>query len=204
MNDTACPWCGRIGRPWAIARHAQACVTTVERLIVVLKLYEYTNVGDPDQCWLPPDEIWRGKVSGRRAHQTAFIVAYGPVPPGKEVCHTCDVSGCANPAHLWAGTHRENMDDMVAKDRPRGRPGTLIYRDVACPTCGKVTSRHDKQQDWCSRQCYLASLKGKPQGLRVRVYRDAVCPTCGVTSRRNDRQKDYCSRTCYMNRRDKR
>jgi hypothetical protein len=77
-------------------------------------------------------------------HRLVYRALVGPIPPGKEIDHQChnadpscpsDVSclhrRCANPGHLAAVTHRENMDrspnHLATKNRlkthcPHGHP----------------------------------------------------------------------------------
>jgi hypothetical protein len=49
------------------------------------------------------------------AHRVSFILHQGPIPDGSIIVHSCADRTCVNPAHLQAGTHRQNMQDMVLK-----------------------------------------------------------------------------------------
>lgn len=53
-----------------------------------------------------------------RAHRVSFEWAFGPIhDPHAYVLHHCDNRACVRPSHLFLGTQRDNMRDMVRKGR---------------------------------------------------------------------------------------
>lgn len=86
--------------------------------------------GPRGECWLwtgavLPDGYGHFKDEGtaRPAHVVSYEIENGHLPEGMNGLHECDFRACVNPAHIFAGTHQDNMDDMVAKgrsDAPKG------------------------------------------------------------------------------------
>lgn len=84
-----------------------------------------------DDCWL-----WTAAKNnsgyGMIRHGTKMITAHrasyesfvGPIPEGKNVCHTCDNISCINPNHLLPLTHQENYTRRLAERRKFGRINT--------------------------------------------------------------------------------
>ena len=86
-------------------------------------------------CWL-----WMGHTNPsnygnmwfngttEKAHRVSWILHNGPIPRGLSVLHRCDMPCCVNPSHLFLGTHKDNMQDMVGKGRHHSQiPGS--HRD---------------------------------------------------------------------------
>jgi hypothetical protein len=84
-------------------------------------------------CWL-----WTGYLNAdgyglfyfgsqqMKAPRAAWLLFRGEIPDGLSVLHHCDTPACVNPAHLFVGTHQDNMTD-------RGRKGRAACGDRSGP-----------------------------------------------------------------------
>lgn len=85
----------------------------------------------PEACW-----SWLGRhlkagygrlvLLGKHegAHRIAYSLIHGPIQDELFICHRCDNPPCCNPAHLFEGTHADNMADR----RQKGRYGRAALR----------------------------------------------------------------------------
>jgi hypothetical protein len=97
------------------------------------RFWKYVQRGEPDDCWIwtaSTDRYGYGqfKMDGKmvKAHRFSYTLAHGPIPDGLHVLHHCDNPPCVNPAHLFPGSHIDNMRDREAKGR--GTRGTANGR----------------------------------------------------------------------------
>ncbi len=82
-----------------------------------------------DDCWLwkgPVNRGGYGKLSFRKkktvtAHRVSYLLFKGEIEDDLLVCHSCDIRPCVKPAHLWTGSHMENMIDMLDSGNQRSK-----------------------------------------------------------------------------------
>ena len=105
----------------------------LKRAIVCFRFLKHVTIGRVNACW-----EWQGKCDRygiftwedehiHLAHIAAYRLFIGHIPKkhGRRlyVCHSCDNPVCVNPNHLWLGTQKDNVHDMMNKGRKASLQG---------------------------------------------------------------------------------
>lgn len=72
-------------------------------------------------------DLWGGKsknypiikIKGKLylMHRLMWTLKKGPIRKNLFICHKCDNPKCININHLWIGSQKDNMRDMIKKNR---------------------------------------------------------------------------------------
>lgn len=124
----------------------------------------------PDGCWLWTGYTERGGYgritdywTKHLTHRYSYELAHGTIPEGMQVCHTCDVRNCVNPAHLWLGTLKDNMLDASTKGRMTGnRSNNRLFGETSKQA--KLTEAQVRE----IRERYEPQRRGRPLADEVR------------------------------------
>ena len=93
-----------------------------------------------------PRTKWRGKSTP--VARVVMILLFGEeTVQGKLVLHHCDNTGCVNPAHLYLGDFKQNMQDKVDRRRVAGdnHPGKKLT-DEQCEKVRQLYATGDYYQ----------------------------------------------------------
>jgi hypothetical protein len=89
-----------------------------------IESFEDNVIRHVNGCW-----NWKGVISRHgyamiyangktiRAHRFSYSYFSMPIKDGLIICHTCDNTLCTNPKHLFQGTHKDNTQDCISKNR---------------------------------------------------------------------------------------
>jgi len=144
--------------------------------------------GGPDACWPWTGSRKRYGVLARptpyglkhaQAHRVAWELTNGPIPDGLYALHHCDNPPCCNPAHLFLGTQKDNMQDCKAK----GRTG---------PRCGITSEKAAKGERNAGAKLTEAQVveirKMLASGLTARMIADRIPATVAMIWRISSRK----------------
>ena len=139
--ERSCAYCGAsfVIHPSDAARRVYcslACKHLGRRQQTIARFW--ANVDQSSECWewkaaRDPYGYGAARYEAKKihSHRLAYILTYGPIPKGMQICHRCDNPPCCRPDHLFLGTAADNAADREQKGR--GRHGRKRLNQNAPP-----------------------------------------------------------------------
>lgn len=180
---------------------------------------------NPDRCWewqggRFPEGYGISKSEAKQfklAHHVSWYLTFGEYPQkGVSIMHLCDNPPCVNPKHLQAGTHQDNMTDMVSKKRNAfgERSGMAKLQNADIPNIielvksglsqREVARRFDVSHTVVNGICLGKLWKHflpeyLPESAKPQYWK---CQNCEKVFRRGTQDgepRKFCSRDCRWN-----
>ena len=139
-----------------------------KRVSLLQRLRKFVVVAEESQCW-----VWTGareekgygktKIAGKQVavHRAVYELLVAPIPTGMSCCHRCDNPSCCNPDHLFLGTQRDNINDMLAKNRQSSKLNPEQVREIRkIYKHGGITQKQIAEQYGVSRHTITDLLDG--------------------------------------------
>lgn len=138
----------------------------------------WEKVDKSGECWLWMSCTRNGygaigiNYKTHYAHRVVYREMFGDIPEGMDICHKCDVRSCVNPAHLFAGTRKDNMMDASEKGRLGGLRANFGGKKKIYTHCRNGHEFSKENRYWygstssckvCSNLRYLKSKRDKKE-----------------------------------------
>ena len=113
----------------------------------------WRDVDKSGDCWLwlgTRDKDGYGKLQFKGVKYLATRLSWqiandAAWPEGRLACHHCDTPSCVNPAHLYAGTHSDNLRDCIERGRwvqpPRDYERAARFTTLVCKSGHRRTAQ---------------------------------------------------------------
>lgn len=95
------------------------CINPRYNLSVEEAFFKNIQMGSLEECW-----DWRGYINKKgygkicfrnksyQTHRVSYEIFKGAIPVNLLICHECNNPKCVNPNHLYAGTNKDNLEDL--------------------------------------------------------------------------------------------
>lgn len=102
------------------------------------------------------------------AHRRSWQIAYGEIPAGLDIHHSCYIRHCVNPEHLRAVSHERNTQERKGADRR----SLLGVRNVSLVDGRyRVVVKHRGRNHWGGSFKTLEEATIRAEEFRAEVFR---------------------------------